>query len=86
MRERKPPARLNEGAKSPVVLARIRPDELTPADRRENWHVDGMVADSKIRTHVGCPVSLYERTTHHLLVAQSAFTEAVGPSYWEREA
>ena len=45
-----------------------------------------MVADSKIRTHVGCPVSLYERTTHHLLVAQSAFTEAVGPSYWEREA
>ena len=86
MRERKPPARLNERAKSPVVLVRIRPDEVPPADRRENWHVDGIVAYSKICTHVGCPVSLYERTTHHLLVTQIAFTEAVGPSYWEREA
>ena len=46
MRERKPPARLNERAKSPVVPVRIRPDELTPADGRENWHVDGIVAYS----------------------------------------
>ena len=30
MRERKPPARLNERAKSPVVLVRIRPDEVPP--------------------------------------------------------
>ena len=67
MRERKPPTRLNERAKSPVVLVRIRPDELTPADGRENWHVDGMVVYSKICTHVGSPVSLHERTTHHPL-------------------
>ena len=34
---------------------------------RENWSVDGIVCYSKICTHVGCPISLYERTTHHLL-------------------
>jgi ubiquinol-cytochrome c reductase iron-sulfur subunit len=117
-------ARQNERAKSPVVLVRMRPDELAPTDGRENWHVDGIVAYSKICTHLGCPVSLYDRTTHHLLcpchqatfdladngavvfgpatrslpqlplavdddgflVAQSDFTEAVGPAYWEREA
>jgi ubiquinol-cytochrome c reductase iron-sulfur subunit len=118
------PARLNERAKSPVVLVRMRPDELAPDEGRENWHVDGIIAYSKICTHAGCPVSLYEHTTHHLLcpchqatfdladngavvfgpatrtlpqlplavdddgflMAQSDFTEAVGPSYWEREA
>jgi ubiquinol-cytochrome c reductase iron-sulfur subunit len=61
------PARLNERAKSPVVLVRMQPEELAPADGRENWHVDGIIAYSKICTHVGCPVSLYDRTTHHLL-------------------
>lgn len=61
------PARSNERAKSPVVLVRMRPEELAPAEGRENWHVDGIVAYSKICTHLGCPVSLYERTTHHLL-------------------
>jgi ubiquinol-cytochrome c reductase iron-sulfur subunit len=29
--------------------------------------VDGIVCYSKICTHVGCPISLNERTTHHLL-------------------
>lgn len=118
------PARVNERARSPVVLVRLRPDELSPSEGRENWHVDGIVAYSKICTHVGCPVSLYDRTTHHLLcpchqatfdladngavvfgpatrslpqlpltvdddgylMAQSDFTEPVGPSYWERDA
>jgi ubiquinol-cytochrome c reductase iron-sulfur subunit len=61
------PARMNERAKSPVVLVRMLPGELALAEGRENWHVDGIVAYSKICTHVGCPVGLYERTTHHLL-------------------
>jgi len=34
---------------------------------REGWDVDGIYAYSKICTHVGCPVALYEQTTHHLL-------------------
>lgn len=117
------PARSNERAKAPVALVRMRPDEITAAKGRENWHVDGIVAYSKICTHLGCPVSLYERRTHHVvcpchqatfdladngavvfgpatrslpqlplavdddgyLVAQSDFTEPVGPGYWERE-
>ncbi|MGH8776288.1 MAG: cytochrome bc1 complex Rieske iron-sulfur subunit [Jiangellaceae bacterium] len=61
------PARQNERARSPVMLVRIRPDEIVPAAGRENWHVDGILAYSKICTHVGCPTSLYERTTHHAL-------------------
>jgi ubiquinol-cytochrome c reductase iron-sulfur subunit len=32
-----------------------------------NWGHDGIVAYSKICTHVGCPVGLYEQQTHHLL-------------------
>jgi ubiquinol-cytochrome c reductase iron-sulfur subunit len=32
-----------------------------------NWTVDGIVAYSKICTHVGCPAALYEQTTHHIL-------------------
>ena len=34
---------------------------------REDWSYDGIVAYSKICTHVGCPVALYEQQTHHLL-------------------
>jgi len=95
-------------SKGAVVVVRMEPDDI--------------VCYSKICTHVGCPISLYERTTHHLLcpchqstfdladsarvifgpaarplpqlplavdsdgylVAQSDFTEPVGPSFWER--
>ena len=32
-----------------------------------NWTVNGIVAYSKICTHLGCPASLYEQTTHHIL-------------------
>lgn len=61
------PARLNDRAESPVMLIRMLPDEINAAEGRENWHVDGIMAYSKICTHVGCPISLYERTTHHML-------------------
>ena len=111
-------------SKGAVVLVRMEPDDITPGEGRENWAVDGIVCFSKICTHVGCPISLYERTTHHLLcpchqstfdladsgrvvfgpaarslpqlplavddegylVAQSDFTEPVGPSFWERDS
>ena len=54
-------------SKGAVVVVRMEPDEITPGEGRENWSVDGIVCYSKICTHVGCPISLYERTTHHLL-------------------
>jgi ubiquinol-cytochrome c reductase iron-sulfur subunit len=54
-------------SKAAVILVRMEPDEITPGLGRENWSVDGILCYSKICTHVGCPISLYERTTHHLL-------------------
>jgi len=45
-----------------------------------NWTVENIVAYSKICTHVGCPVALYEQTTHHILCPchQSTFDAANG--------
>jgi len=54
-------------AKAATVLLRMDPSDIIPGPGRENWDVDGIVAYSKICTHVGCPISLNERTTHHLL-------------------
>jgi ubiquinol-cytochrome c reductase iron-sulfur subunit len=54
-------------SKGAVVLVRMEPDENKPASGRENWAVDGILCYSKICTHVGCPISLYEKKTHHLL-------------------
>ncbi|MCL8027054.1 cytochrome bc1 complex Rieske iron-sulfur subunit [Nocardioides bruguierae] len=54
-------------SKAAIVVVRMDQDAYVPGEGRENWDVDGIVAYSKICTHVGCPISLYERTTHHLL-------------------
>ncbi len=54
-------------SKGAVVLVRMDPDDNKPAKGREDWAVDGILCYSKICTHVGCPISLNERKTHHLL-------------------
>ena len=54
-------------SKGAVILLRMNPEDITPAPGRDDWSVNGIVAYSKICTHVGCPISLNERTTHHLL-------------------
>ena len=54
-------------AKGAIIVVRMDPDDITPAAGREKWTVDGIICYSKICTHVGCPISLYERTTHHVL-------------------
>jgi ubiquinol-cytochrome c reductase iron-sulfur subunit len=114
--------KLDEKAKAAVLLMRLKPEDLHELPERKTWSYDGIVAYSKICTHVGCPVALYEQQTHHLLcpchqsqfdvanhcevifgpakrplpqlpiavdaegylIAQSDFTEPVGPSFWER--
>ncbi len=53
-------------AKAAVLIIKFRPEELL-APTVMNWTVDGIVAYSKICTHVGCPAALYEHTTHHIL-------------------
>lgn len=61
---------LNARAKDVVLLVRINPDEIrsqqggTP---EEPWDYEGVLCFSKICTHVGCPIALYEQRTHHLL-------------------
>ena len=56
-----------EKAKAVVLLVRLDPRVLKERPERENWSYEGIVAYSKICTHVGCPVALYEQQTHHLL-------------------
>jgi ubiquinol-cytochrome c reductase iron-sulfur subunit len=111
---------LEERAKAALLLIRLQP-ELLAAESLPGAY-SGIVAYSKICTHMGCPVALYEQQTHHLLcpchqstydltqnckvifgparrplpqlaitvdaegylVAKRGFTEAVGPSFWER--
>ena len=111
---------LDERAKAAVLLVRLEPELLAEESQAGSW--DGIVAYSKICSHMGCPVALYEQQTHHLLcpchqstfdltqnckvifgparrplpqlpitvdaegylVAKDGFSEAVGPSFWER--
>jgi ubiquinol-cytochrome c reductase iron-sulfur subunit len=54
-------------AKAAAIVVRMRPSDITPAPGRENWGVEGILCFSKICTHVGCPISLWEQQTHHLL-------------------
>lgn len=59
--------KLEQKAKAAVLLMRLNPEDLHPSKARESWAYQGIVAYSKICTHVGCPVALYEQQTHHLL-------------------
>lgn len=56
-------------SKGAVVVVKMEPSEIksTQAPDGDNWSYEGVLVFSKICTHVGCPISLYERTTHHLL-------------------
>jgi ubiquinol-cytochrome c reductase iron-sulfur subunit len=54
-------------AKAAVIIVKMQPDDIKPAKGRENWGVEGVLCYSKICTHVGCPISLWEQQTHHLL-------------------
>ena len=70
---------LNEKAKAVVLMIRMDPREIR-SEQGEGWSYDGIVAFSKICTHVGCPVALYEQQTHHILCPchQSTFDASDG--------
>ena len=67
-------------SKAAVILVRMEPDDNMPAAAARTGRVDGILCYSKICTHVGCPISLNERNTHHLLCPchQSTFDLADG--------
>jgi len=58
---------LEAKAKAVVLLMRLPQEQLKELPERKSWSYDGIVAYSKVCTHVGCPVALYEQQTHHLL-------------------
>lgn len=50
-----------------AVLVRTRPGSIEPAEGRENWSPEGLIAYSKVCTHAGCPVGVYLDDTQTLL-------------------
>ncbi len=58
---------LEDIAKDAVLLIRIRPEEFQLTAERLAWTHEGIIAFSKICTHMGCAVALYEQQTKHLL-------------------
>ena len=50
-----------------VLLIRLRPEDFNLDAKRLSWTLDGIIAFSKICSHMGCAVALYEQQTHHLL-------------------
>jgi ubiquinol-cytochrome c reductase iron-sulfur subunit len=69
----------DELAKAAAILIKFEPGELQPPTVMD-WTVQNIVCYSKICTHVGCPVALYEQTTHHILCPchQSTFNAPRG--------
>lgn len=58
---------LNKTAKDPVLLIRLRTEDFNLDAERQSWTYEGIIAFSKICSHMGCAVALYEQQTHHLL-------------------
>ena len=58
---------LEDIAKDAVLLIRMRPEEFNLDSERLSWTYEGIIAFSKICSHMGCAVALYEQTTKHLL-------------------
>lgn len=58
---------LNDIAKDAVLLIRLRPEDFQLDAERLSWTYQGIIAFSKICSHMGCAVALYEQTTKHLL-------------------
>ncbi|MDP8960737.1 MAG: Rieske 2Fe-2S domain-containing protein [Actinomycetota bacterium] len=60
---------------SQTVLLRVPPELLQPQEGREDWSPEGYIAFSKVCTHAGCPVGLYQVESQRLFCPchQSAF-------------
>lgn len=58
---------LSDVGKDAVLLIRIRPEEFQLDAERLSWTHEGIIAFSKICSHMGCAVALFEQQTKHLL-------------------
>ena len=48
---------------APLVVVRLKPDQLRLPGGRRDWAPDGIVAYSQICTHAGCAIALYRKPT-----------------------
>ncbi len=77
-------------ADAQAVLVRVDPALLALPSGRSGWAPSGLLAYSKVCTHAGCPVGLYQTGSHQLLCPchQSAFdvlrgaVPISGPASW----
>jgi ubiquinol-cytochrome c reductase iron-sulfur subunit len=54
-------------ADSQTLLLRVSDEAVTTREGRETWGPEGYVAYSKVCTHAGCPVGLYQHQIQRLL-------------------
>jgi ubiquinol-cytochrome c reductase iron-sulfur subunit len=69
-----------EKAKAAIIIVRMDPNKIKIPDSRRDWQIGGILCYSKICTHVGCPISLWEQQTHHLLCPCHQSTFDLGDS------
>lgn len=50
-----------------TLLIRLDPAQFQPAPERADWAPEGAIAFSKVCTHAGCPVGLYDAVSHQLV-------------------
>lgn len=64
-----------ESSDGQAVVVRVRPGVLDPPPERETWSPEGILVYSKLCTHAGCPVGLYDVESNQLFCPchQSAF-------------
>ncbi|HRW39858.1 MAG TPA: Rieske (2Fe-2S) protein [Aquihabitans sp.] len=75
---------------APAVLVRVPAEALDLPDGRAGWAPGGLIAYSKVCTHAGCPVGLYQAESRTLLCPchQSEFDvlqgaePLTGPAAW----
>ena len=63
-RSRRPAARRMRGPRRRWSWSACAP-RRSRRSRARNWDYEGILCYSKICTHVGCPIALYEQQTHH---------------------
>jgi ubiquinol-cytochrome c reductase iron-sulfur subunit len=59
--------RNNARAKSAVILVRMEEGDFRTLPGRRDWNVEGILCYSKVCTHVGCPINLYEQVSRQVL-------------------
>lgn len=76
------PESVEQVGDSIVILVRVEPESLELPPEREGWAPEGYLAYSKVCTHAGCPVGLFDNDSGLLICPchQSSFVVRRGAS------